>query len=116
MSLCLLFWVYSQKNTVHSVLSQYLWVCGPRFLPSPGSAKAHRLPDLSSLLLEAGFLKMPSQLLLLLSFVVPEKQRHLGYGELKCPEHQLEGHGPLKMRVLRTGAHHKVSSTQQTLR
>lgn len=113
----LLLWVFSLEKVKDtrlgipvSLLPQYLWACGPRFQPSPGSAEAHRLPDSSSLLLEAGFLWRPSRVLLLVQFVVPEKQGHLEYGELECPGHQLEGRGPLKTRGLRTGDHHLPST------
>lgn len=113
----LLLWVFSLEKVKDTRLgipvslpSQYLWACGPRFQPSPGSAEAHRLPDSSSLLLEAGFLWRPSRVLLLVQFVVPEKQGHLEYGELECPGHQLEGRGPLKTRGLRTGDHHLPST------
>lgn len=103
-TLCL-FWVYSQERITDTLsgisvclLSLYLWAYGPRFQPSPESAKAHKLPNLSSLLLEAEFLQKPSQALLLVQFVVPEEQGHLGYGKLECPGHQLEGHVLLKTR------------------
>jgi hypothetical protein len=110
---------YALKTTGHSpgcLLSQYLWVCGLRFLPSPGLTKAHRLPDSSSLLLEAGLLQGASRASLPPPSVVPEKQSHLGNRELKYPGHQLEGHGPLKTREFRIGDHlpSKVSSTEQT--
>lgn len=87
-----------QPGEGHCLPSQYLWADGPKFQPSPGSAKAHKLPNSSSLLSEAGFPQKPSQALPLVQSVVPGEQGHPGYGELEYPGHQLEGHVPLKTR------------------